>query len=588
MRVNCFATATHSAHIYLSCRTADEEVLKEMLYADDADRALRDGSLGCLSGTRTEITDAARDWATGVIPQSKQPQYLGAFNSKSSVLWLCGVIGAGKSSIAISLALVLREMGLLGSMYSFQATNQAHLNPTNLFSTIARHLSQHSQLLKKRLHKILIKSHHTIRATASPKEQFENFILLLLAERDVQIATQPIVIIIDAFDACGNIGTRREILEILTRRAHELPSYFRILITSRYEPDVLDALTSPLKNVGVMMMEHVPKESTEHDINAYVRDALGGVRGMTMERSVSQLTMLASAAEESFQWASTACLFIRNEDDGNDMLDPEGRLLQVVRSSEGLDSLYRTVLDRHFGTSTSKMLEPLLALLGCLACAREPLCLHAIVSLSTTESTLPNEDLDTFHQIARKLSSLIIGTQDLETPLVVLHSSFLYFLVDENRSQKYFVDPLKFHKTLASNSLGVMKRSLRFNICDLPTSLKPNAEIENIHKLVREHIPDALSYACRSWAYHLSQVDTWIESDGLRESVTALLRNYVLEWLEVMSLTETSPTHSLGYIANVYQVRNYCLAPLLVLMMHSRFHPNTPIFRNSFVKHRDL
>lgn len=197
--------------------------MKELLYAEDANRALRDGSRGCLFGTRTDITDAARDWGVGVIPVDERPSYLDVFDPDNSVVWLCGVAGAGKSSIAISLAIVLRQMGLLGSMYSFQAANQARLNPTNLISTIACHLAQHNPLLKKRLLTILRESDPITRATSSPKDQFEHFLLPLLALDRDQTPVQPTVIIIDAFDECGDIKSRKELLDILMRRAHEIP-----------------------------------------------------------------------------------------------------------------------------------------------------------------------------------------------------------------------------------------------------------------------------------------------------------------------------------------------------------------------------
>lgn len=209
-----------------------------MLCAEDADRALRERSRGCLFGTRTEITDAGRDWATGVKPQGERPRFLDVFDPESRVVWLCGVAGAGKSSIAITWATVLDEMGLLGSLYSFQAAKQATLNPTNLFSTITRQLAQHNRQWEQRLINIIHETKPNARATSSPSDQFENFLLGVLAHDNDRAVVQPTVIIIDAFDECGSIGSRREILDILTRRAQELPAGIRIIVTSRYEADV--------------------------------------------------------------------------------------------------------------------------------------------------------------------------------------------------------------------------------------------------------------------------------------------------------------------------------------------------------------
>lgn len=543
--------AAISDQFFLSCYTGYDEELKEILYAEEANRVLWDGSRGCLFGTRTNVTDAARDWSLGLEPQAERLAYLNAFDVKSPVLWLCGVAGAGKSAIVTSLAIVLHEMGLLGSMYSFQAAKQATLNQTNLFSTIARHLAQRSPLLRKRLHRIMAKTDPIMRGTSSPKDQFEKLLLPLLAHRNDQAAVHPILIIIDAFDECGNIGSRGELLNILTRRAGEIPPGIRILVTSRYEPDVQDALTSQSNNVCLLKMEEIPRESTYRDIYAYVHEELKDVRGVDAEEFVPQLAKLATAAEESFQWASTACSFIRTQDDGDGVLGPQDRLSQVLQSDQGLDNLYRTVLDRYFGASKRETLEPLLALLGCLAHAGEPLSLRTMVSLSAISPALPNRRLNASHLIAQKLSSLVIGTQGLDTPLVALHTSFTDFLREDARSQTYFVDPLEFHKRLASRSIKLMEADLRFNICDVETSFQPNDQIKNLQQRIQDHISNALVYACKFWAYHLSKLADWTESEALRRAVTGLLSARFLWWLEVMSLTESSP---IGVLTDIQQV----------------------------------
>ena len=56
---------------------------------------------------------------------------------------------------------------------------------------------------------------------------------------------------IDAFDEIGSAQDREDALEILTKRAHELPDGLRIVVTSRFEQDIQDApqlsLIKPLK-----------------------------------------------------------------------------------------------------------------------------------------------------------------------------------------------------------------------------------------------------------------------------------------------------------------------------------------------------
>lgn len=214
--------------------------------------------------------------------------------------------------------------------------------------------------------------------------------------------------------------------------------------------------------------------------------------------------------------------------------------------------------------------------------------MRSIINLITDSSAISTFDTDDYHRLAQKLSSLVTGTQNLNTPLIALHTSFTDFLASEARSQqKYSIDPDLFNERLASGCLRLMLATLRFNICKIPTSSKSNKEIENIKGLIRHHIPNSLSYACQFWAYHISKVSAWTELKALRESVTALLSDRVLQWLEVMSLTETLPLDSLGCLENTYKVRNSHFLPLglLVLTPLSRSHPIIPTFPTLFAKH---
>jgi hypothetical protein len=55
----------------------------------------------------------------------------------------------------------------------------------------------------------------------------------------------PVVVIIDALDECGDVTSRRSLLDVLSTELTKLPSAFRILITSRKEPNISSALSGP-------------------------------------------------------------------------------------------------------------------------------------------------------------------------------------------------------------------------------------------------------------------------------------------------------------------------------------------------------
>ena len=76
-------------------------------------------------------------------------------------------------------------------------------------------------------------------STPAVKEQFDNFIVKPAA---ALTTVGPIVIVIDALDESDSYIERKPLLDIFIGRAAELPKNFRILITTRLEPDVSKAL----------------------------------------------------------------------------------------------------------------------------------------------------------------------------------------------------------------------------------------------------------------------------------------------------------------------------------------------------------
>ena len=170
----------------------------------------------------------------------------------------------------------------LGSLYCRDYKNRGTLNPGSLFSTIARHLADRDPLRKQRL-VAAIRDDTAVRRTEICQQQYRNFIVTPSTDLPVVGDT---VIVIDAFDEIGSAEDRADALEILTKRAHELPDGLRIVVTSRFERDIQKALQSP-RAVGVdyMLMEDIPSSLTMRDISVYVRDALEDIEGLNLAQS---------------------------------------------------------------------------------------------------------------------------------------------------------------------------------------------------------------------------------------------------------------------------------------------------------------
>jgi hypothetical protein len=449
------------------------------------------------------------------------------------VLWLCGVAGSGKSRISRSVAARLQKLQRLGSLYCCDYKNRETLNPSTLFSTIARHLADRDPLRKQRL-VAAIRDETAIRRTEICRQQYQHFIVTPSADLPIVGDT---VIVIDAFDEIGSVQDRVDTLEVLTKRAHELPDGLRIVVTSRFEGDIQKALQS-LDAVGVdyILMEDIPTDLTARDISVYVRDALSGVGDL----DVADLNKLAKAAGNSFQWVSTACRYIHDDNDGMGAELPRERLTLFLDKNQGLDELYTRILDEHFGKGSSANLARLKLILGQIVGVKEPLSLRALWALMSRNLPAPNSglNLNDFQHIVRHLASLLVNTHDVDQPIFPFHTSFLDFLCDAKRHHKYLIDVDEANNHIALGCLEVMERDLRFNICQIPTSYKANKDIEGLDVLIKKNISPHLRYASHFWAQHFSHLTNM--DDMISAKLLNLLSSRFLEWLEVMSVTDAS------------------------------------------------
>ncbi|KAF8312391.1 hypothetical protein DL93DRAFT_2043994, partial [Clavulina sp. PMI_390] len=168
----------------------------------------------CLPGTRTEILDAIIQWATGYDLPANIPSYLQQLDQDKRIAWLCGVAGSGKSSIAMSVALAAHASGLLGAYYRFSTANQAQLNPSTLFSTIACQLASQNKKTEEQLVSIVKKCDQLTQQSTNPSQQLSTFVLPILGTAPSPHHTHTLIII-DAVDESGNMGKRQELLKCL-------------------------------------------------------------------------------------------------------------------------------------------------------------------------------------------------------------------------------------------------------------------------------------------------------------------------------------------------------------------------------------
>ncbi|KAG6374093.1 hypothetical protein JVT61DRAFT_4736 [Boletus reticuloceps] len=463
--------------------------LNDMLYAF---RARYAQEKGCLPGTRESFLTEICDFLNNVDEGASQ------------VCLLTGVAGSGKSSVAHSIARLYDGQQQLGSSYCFVRSNVASRNPENLFSTITCDLVDHDPQYKSALWGI-VKENQALRTSTSPFKQLER---LIIEPSQNFHAVGPLVIVIDAVDESGDEDSRQQLLQAISKQIanNNLPTNLRFLITARLESDILAALP-PCAQIVRKQMGDIMEHIVDRDIHMFIRHSLHQYTQLEFSWPNEEwCQLLVRHSQHLFQWAPTACRFIRGF--GAKGLDPCKRLeiLLHIDNEDGvypLDDLYRTILQQLFTLkSAQRRFRDVMAVVFVL---KEPL---PFPSLSTLFDGYLN-----IQDIISVLGSLLDGVLDERKPLRPVHTSFRDFLLDEGRS-------LAFHMLI-------------FNICNLKDSRLCNSDIPTLPSQVNKAIPAHLSYSCQYWMYHLQHA-------ALLDEVTIFFKDFFPYWLEAISLLSLS------------------------------------------------
>ena len=432
---------------------------------------------------------------------------------------LSGVAGSGKSAISHTIANLFYRQKRLGSSYCFARADTANRRPDNLLSTIALNIADVDEHWKKSLADI-VKGDRSLRTTISAAEQFEKFIL---EPAKALTTVGPILIVIDAPDESAEGLSRTNLLDTLAKGISDLPSNFRILMTTRPEPDIVSAFKDN-RHTLCKSMDTIDEASNKADIGLFIEAHLSDVSSLEKEWPNKRwCQMLVEGSEGHFQWASTACRAIK---DPKGVLPPTERLSNFIKpSASKLDGLYLEVLCQVFHGRDSDAVSLCKLVMGWILATKEPLSISAHSELrgdNLVESILP------------QLGSFLSGVDQQHSPIRPLHASFFDFLTDRTRStEAYYVDKSEQNRSLTLSSLRVMKSGLRFNIAGLETSHCRNADVPDLAMRIQKEIPPHLSYGCRFWADHLGV--TAYDTDILNE-VKDFLHYRLLYWLEVLSL----------------------------------------------------
>lgn len=381
----------------------------------------------CHPGTRTAVLKRLRSWSGDTSPET-------------TVLWLHGSAGIGKSAIAQMFAGDQQQRGQLAASFFFRRGHEKRGTWKGLFATIAYQLATSFPAFDLPVQQAVEKDKLIVgRAMAI---QFQKLILQPFLDfmKDTGSSTLENFpsIVLDGLDECADHKVQQEILQLFISaiRDHRLP--LRLLLTSRAEPHIRGILEAEdtlfICHHSVLQAD----QSAFNDIRTYFRDEFTRIRLEYKDRGVElgavwpskhTIEHLVAKSSAIFVYATTVIRFI--DDEYSHPIDRLEALLRLDPASTApLDDLYAEILS---------------------VMSQDTRALRILHTVWQGKRMTPKEiDMlwilrpGTCRLALRGLHSLVYvpppDTEFLEwTGVDVLHASFRDYLCDERRSKRWFV-----------------------------------------------------------------------------------------------------------------------------------------------------
>ncbi|QRV93681.1 hypothetical protein RhiJN_21699 [Ceratobasidium sp. AG-Ba] len=476
-----------------------------------------DRSLVCLENTRVDLIDTILTWIDAKPESNNTTPLTGA-----TIMLLTAVAGAGKTTVAHTVARICAERKQLASSFFFDREIEGRNKPHALFATIAADLSRMNPDIANRVTTAI--EEDGCLPSAPISNQFVE--LVLNPCRGVSFA-QPVVIVIDALDEAWD----DRLLSILRDQACDLPMMFRIFVTSRMRPE----LSTLINKLHASSLEiDINDTANMSDITKFIPHKLRELASdMQLGEDWPGETLTTGFIEKAgglFQWVATVCKYLRQYDDPTEELD---LLLSSAdpktnTAEEKMDKLYATILES-YNWSDKVFTESYYKVMGMAIASKTPMTISAMSELNgkpvASDRTL------------QRLSPLLTGmgkASHTSRAVRVLHHSLRDFLVVRSERSPQFA---RFHLSERKHSekllvlcLDLLNRDMKKDIPVTGYLSEDDEEWLGIPKMTEGTIPEALWYACRFWADHLCDVD---ELNSIQFNLNEFMDQHLVKWLEV-------------------------------------------------------
>jgi hypothetical protein len=260
----------------------------------------------CREGTRVDLLAEVYEWLDDDSPACRR------------VLWLNGLAGTGKTTIARSVATAAEKRKMLAASFFFSRDHQERRRMASIVPTIAYQLALWRDELRGPICNAV--SANTNIADQLMTEQVEALLVRPFEKNPLESEPSCALLILDALDECDKEnGTEGgDLLPLLIQSLSKIPFPVKIFVTSRPEHSISIMMNEPAlcAPTNVVVLHAIATSTVAADIRLYLTSEFKVVARRRMPfhdqawPAQDEIDALVALATPLFVFASTAIKFI--------------------------------------------------------------------------------------------------------------------------------------------------------------------------------------------------------------------------------------------------------------------------------------
>lgn len=342
--------------------------------------------------------------------------------SDSRLLWIVGNAGVGKTAF---IAKLTENNDEISAVHFCRYNDSDRANAKRAIMSIAFYLSTQIEEYKN----LLLNLHDLDKLFEKSVDRLFAYLLVEPLNK-VEKNRKQTVIVIDALDEATYEG-RNDLADIIASKYMVLPSWLKIIITSRDEP----ILRRKLSKIRPITFEDAAYTDNHSDILGYFRMRL---ESLVSEDKEEIIDILLKKSAGNFLYAKTVT---------DDILSGVLPISEHSKFPNGLTGVYASYFDRIVHNGKCDYRREIRPVLEVLCAEYSPICSDEILSI------LDLDEYD-FDDIKEEIAQMFPEKNNIMEPI---HKSIVDWLVDREKAGTYRVSLNKGHKRLANYS-QIMKK----------------------------------------------------------------------------------------------------------------------------------